>query len=288
MAVGVVLSGGDGDGTLGIKAIKERGGLTLGPGRRRIRPRSIPTCRRAPSPAGFVDFAVPGGEDGRQARRVRPQPRIWSTAGGVGAARAEGGDAPRRRQEIYAILRNQVGHDFCGYKTKTFLRRVQRRMQVMQLDSDRGLCRAGCGRTPQEVRALFRDLLINVTNFFRDADAFESAGAAWWCRSCSRARGADDTVRVWVPGCATGEEVFSIAILLREHMDTAHRAAARADLRHRHRRARARRGPRRPLSGGAAGQRLAGAAGAVLHRGRRQLSCSARRCASSASSRRTA
>ncbi len=112
-----------------------------------------------------------------------------------------------------------MGHDFPGYEPKTFLRRVQRRMQVAQAGDDRGLfdrLRAD----PAEVGALFRDLLINaVTSFFRDADAFETLGRTV-VPKLFEGRDANDTIRIWVPGCATGEEVYSIAILMREHIET--------------------------------------------------------------------
>ena len=171
--------------------------------------------------------------------------------------------------EIYAILRNQIGHDFSGYKTKTFLRRVQRRMQVTQLDTIEAYVER-LRQEPHEVDALFRDLLINVTNFFRDADAFE----AWRdlvIPKLFEGRGADDTVRVWVPGCATGEEVFSIAMLLREQMDrltAVPRVQIFATDIDERALAVARAGP---LSGSAAGKCLAGASRALLHRRRRQL-----------------
>ena len=110
-----------------------------------------------------------------------------------------------------------MGHDFSGYKTKTFFRRVQRRMQVNRLDTMEGYVEQ-LRRDPKEVAALFRDLLINVTNFFRDADAFDALRDQVIPKMFD-GRGADETVRVWVPGCATGEEVFSIAMLMREHMD---------------------------------------------------------------------
>ena len=119
-------------------------------------------------------------------------------------------------QEIYAILRKRVGHDFAGYKEKTFMRRVQRRMQVLQIGS-LGLRRAAAPG-PDEAMLLFRDLLIGVTSFFRDAEAFEVIEGTV-IPSLFENVGAADTVRVWVPGCATGEEAYSIAILLREHMD---------------------------------------------------------------------
>ncbi len=216
-AVGVVLSGGDGDGTLGVKAIKERGGLTLaqvGDGAAPLYP-SMPNSAIA---SGMVDLAVPVHEMGA---RLAEFARSLHLADAMAHyARRGDGDRPLKqaRDEICIILRNQIGHDFSGYKEKTFLRRVQRRMQVNRLDLlDSYIERLR--QDPKEVSALFRDLLINVTNFFRDADAFKVLEIQV-IPSLFAGRGADDAVRVWVPGCATGEEVFSIAILMREHMDT--------------------------------------------------------------------
>ena len=216
-AAGIVLSGGDGDGTLGVKAIKEYGGLTLaqvrdgrGPGHPSMPDSAIAT--------GYIDFAIPVDEMG--ARLVQFANDL-ATPGGplaVFGDPADDGTFADARTKIYAILRNQVGHDFSGYKTKTFLRRVQRRMQVSQVETPDAYVTL-LDSDPAEVRALFRDLLINVTSFFRDTEAFENL-ATLVIPKLFEGRGATETVRVWVPGCATGEEVYSIAILLREHMDT--------------------------------------------------------------------
>ncbi|MBL6459404.1 PAS domain-containing protein [Belnapia sp. T6] len=215
-AAGVVLSGGDGDGTLGVKAIKERGGITLA----QVADGHGPNHPDMPNSAiatGLVDLALPADEMGPHlvefARGLQVLDGIVATSGPT----EQGPALDEARQEICTILRNQVGHDFAGYKSKTFLRRVQRRMQVRQLDTVEGYLEL-LRQDPQEVNALFRDLLISVTNFFRDADAFEAL-AATVVPKLFEGRGADEVVRVWVPGCATGEEVFSLAILLREHMD---------------------------------------------------------------------
>jgi two-component system CheB/CheR fusion protein len=216
-AVAVVLSGGDSDGTLGTKAVKERGGLTLA----QVPNGSGPAHPDMPESAistGFVDFAIPADEMGTKiAQFARSLGMLETMAANVGEEDSESAVA-RARNEICAILRNQVGHDFIGYKPKTFTRRVQRRMQVLQIDTMDAYIEC-LRREPKEVRALFRDLLINVTNFFRDVDAFEKLNQTV-IPKLFEGRGANDTVRVWVPGCATGEEVFSIAILMREHMDT--------------------------------------------------------------------
>ncbi|HEY1878401.1 MAG TPA: CheR family methyltransferase [Caulobacteraceae bacterium] len=216
-AAGVVLSGGDGDGTLGVKAIKERGGLTLaqvGNGH----PPQHPSMPDSAIASGMIDLAIPVSEMGT---RLAEFSRSFAALDGIatGEPRAEGVREIREaRQEIYAILRNQIGHDFSGYKEKTFLRRVSRRVQVNRLDT-LGAYVERLRQEPAEAAALFRDLLINVTNFFRDADAFKALETEVVPKLFAD-RGADDVVRVWVPGCATGEEVFSIAILLREYMDS--------------------------------------------------------------------
>ena len=125
--------------------------------------------------------------------------------------------AEAARREICTILRGQVGHDFTGYKEKTFLRRVQRRMQVVQLvELPAYIDRLRHDR--EEVNLLFRDLLIGVTTFFRDPEAFAALDTDV-IPKLLEAGNASESVRVWVPGCATGEEVYSIAILLREHTE---------------------------------------------------------------------
>lgn len=210
-AASVVLSGGDGDGTLGTKAIKERGGLTFA----QVADGHGPSHSSMPDSAistGLVDFAIPVDEMGAKLAEFA---RLLAQADEGAGSEAEHSAA---RQEICAVLRNQIGHDFSGYKSKTFFRRVQRRMQVTQLGSQDAYVQR-LKEDPKEVGALFRDLLINVTNFFRDTEAFERLRSIV-IPKLFEGRGAEDAVRVWVPGCATGEEVYSIAILLREHMDT--------------------------------------------------------------------
>jgi two-component system CheB/CheR fusion protein len=121
------------------------------------------------------------------------------------------------RLKICAILRAQVGHDFSGYRDRTFLRRVQRRMQVVSAATVHDYI-ARLQADHDEVVLLFRDLLIRVTSFFRDQDTFATLEAQVIPRLFS-GKQADGAVRVWVPGCATGEEAYSLAMLLREHMD---------------------------------------------------------------------
>ena len=123
-------------------------------------------------------------------------------------------DAAEHLIEISALLRKAVGHDFSEYKEKTFVRRIQRRMQVLHLDSVREYLEE-LRANSKELELLFRDLLIGVTQFFRDPSAFEALQTKA-IPNLIAGKGPDDQVRIWVPGCATGEEAYSIAILLKE------------------------------------------------------------------------
>lgn len=212
-AAGVVLSGGDSDGTLGVKAIKEHGGLTLAQVQDGAGPRN-PDMPKSAIASGLIDLALPAEEMGpKLIEFARGFEKLGSLEERLDKDAAE---ARAAQAEIYRLLRSQTGHDFSGYKTKTFHRRVRRRMQLLQIDTI-GTYVERLRADPDETMALFRDLLINVTNFFRDAEAFRSLEETV-IPSILEGRGASDSVRVWVPGCATGEEVFSIAILIRERM----------------------------------------------------------------------
>ncbi len=209
-AIGIILSGTGHDGALGLKAIKARGGMTLAQGSDGTAPQheGMPSSAIA---TGAVDLIVPV--------QNMPQVLLTTVTGPAIGENAEAlpPDTDGARLRICESIRKQLGHDFSQYKDKTFLRRVQRRMQVLELatladyaalvEADRG-----------EVVLLFRDLLIGVTTFFRDANAFEAVQRVVVPRLFD-GKGSTDTVRVWVPGCATGEEAFSLAILLREHLD---------------------------------------------------------------------
>jgi two-component system CheB/CheR fusion protein len=211
-AVGVILSGTGHDGSLGLKAIRTRGGLTLA----QASDGSAPEHSGMPDSAvamGAVDVLVSVDEmprhilTARDARRTQP-----STARG---------NAPRMHQVQMAIselLRSHMGHDFSQYKEQTFMRRVQRRMQVLGL-TDFDEYRARLETDREQVVLLFRALLISMTSFFRDEATFALLKQSVIPR-LFEGKDADSQVRIWVPGCATGEEAYSLAILLREHMDT--------------------------------------------------------------------
>lgn len=209
-AVAIVLSGSGSDGALGIKAVKENGGLTLAQGSdgTEAQFKDMPEAAMA---TGLVDLVLPV-EDiagrllayARSGEQLTETPEITLTS-----------NAAELRQ-IYSLVRARVGHDFSRYKERTFLRRVQRRMQVLQLSRLEDYVKR-LQQDSNEATLLFRDLLIGVTHFFRDREAF--AALETFVPRLFEGKGADDTVRVWVPGCATGEEAYSIAILLREYTD---------------------------------------------------------------------
>ena len=204
-AVSVILSGADSDGTLGTKAVKEAGGLTLAQVADGHGPKhpSMPATAIA---AGFVDLAVPVEEmGGKIAEFAEDFLKPDGTA-------IYDGSWDQARQDICAVLRTQTGHDFSGYKPKTFVRRAQRRMHLAQLATVEAYVE-WLRQNPKEVQALFRDLLISVTDFFRDQEPFEKLKQLVIPKLFEN-RGAEDTIRVWVPGCATGEEVYSLGILL--------------------------------------------------------------------------
>src|SRR3546814_6105779 len=114
---------------------------------------------------------------------------------------------------IASLLRARTGHDFSGYKNNTILRRIHRRMQVLRID-DPAAFYERLREEPQQVDLLFQDLRIGVTNLFRDPQAFEALECVVIPKLFEN-RKPDETIRVWVPGCSTGEEAYSIAMLLR-------------------------------------------------------------------------
>lgn len=214
-AVGIVLSGAGSDGTLGVKAIKEEGGLTIAQGQGGTGPAhdSMPLSVVA---SGLVDLVLPVEQIGAKLQQYVSSQLTLETLVGQTKPRQTAEGLTGGLQDVYAVLRRRVGHDFRSYKEQTFVRRVQRRMQVRQvaaLPEYVDLLR----QDTDEARLLFRDLLIGVTSFFRDAEAFEAIRTSV-IPLLFESAGASDTIRAWVPGCATGEEAYSLALLLREHM----------------------------------------------------------------------
>ncbi len=209
-SIGVVLAGTGGDGTLGVATLKDHGGLALAEKVARERSDQLIDSN---TPAAIADFGLSAEEipDHIQvyARHLR---RLEERQGFDEILAAAAGPLSR----IADILRSRTGNDFHGYKQNTFLRRVQRRMQVVQIGEISAY--VDFLRTDvDEAQNLFNDLLIGVTEFFRDKREFEVLETQVIPR-IFESKGAGQQVRIWVLGCATGEEAYSIGILLREHM----------------------------------------------------------------------
>ncbi len=209
-AIGVVLSGTGHDGALGLKAIKTRGGLTLAQGVNGTAPEYSGMPESAVA-TGAVDLHVPVEEMPGHILAAR-QLRVKSLHETQTAP-----DLDKIRLTICGILRSRLGHDFSQYKLQTFMRRVQRRMQVLRLTNYNNYI-ARLEADHAEVTLLFRDLLISVTSFFRDAQAFAVLERDF-IPGLFKGKDASSDLRIWVPGCATGEEAYSLAILLSEHME---------------------------------------------------------------------
>ncbi|HSB72459.1 MAG TPA: chemotaxis protein CheB [Candidatus Methylomirabilis sp.] len=209
-AIGIVLSGTGSDGTLGVRAIKGEAGMAMVQTPESTEHDGMP---RSAIATGLVDFVLPPAEMpaqliayvahafGKPTRPVSPPP-----------AKVE--DALKK---ICVLLRAQTGHDFSQYKQTTIVRRVERRLAVHQIAQLDGYVRY-LQQNPAEVDALFRDLLIGVTSFFRDPEAC-AALEAQGIPLLFAGKPADAVIRVWVPGCSTGEEAYTLAILLQERLE---------------------------------------------------------------------
>lgn len=207
--IGLVLGETDGDGVLGITAIKEAGGLTLAVANR---PTDEMEFSHSAHPAAVADYVLSAADlSERIALYVRHYYRLSEAAADGARAATEA----EKLAQIATILRNTTGHDFHGYKRATFMRRVQRRMQVVQADSVAAYVEALRTRS-DEAQQLFNDLLIGVTQFFRDRREFEFLETQIIPKLFAD-KGRGDQLRVWVLGCSTGEEAYSLAILLREY-----------------------------------------------------------------------
>ena len=210
-AVGIILSGVGSDGTSGVRTIKEHGGLTLAEAEFDSTAKS--GMPRSAVSTGLVDHVLPVEE--MAAKLIAYQQHLT----GIEERKDTDGirqDGRDHLATITTLLRSRVDHDFSGYKEKTLTRRIQRRMQVLQIATFAEYAEHLRGE-PLEGQALFRELLIGVTQFFRDPEAFEALRTTAIPPLLAAKRNGDP-VRVWVSGCATGEEVYSIAILLKEAM----------------------------------------------------------------------
>jgi len=191
--IGIVLSGTGTDGALGLKAIKDRGGLTIAQGEDGTAPLFSGMPQSAVA-AGAIDIQLSAEEIGpRLALAIADIRRSDQSSATHDAERSE-----RLRLEIAALLHAQLNHDFSGYKPSSFMHRVQRRVNLLQLANLEAYIDY-LKATPAEATLLFRDLLISVTSFFRDAESF-SAIETEVISALFKDKSPTEEVRVWVPG----------------------------------------------------------------------------------------
>src|SRR5437763_5069123 len=211
--IGIVLSGTGSDGTAGLRAIKAAGGLTFAQTEASAKFDAMP---RSAIRSGFVDIVLPPDAIAGEIRRIADQPYIRRPL-----ADAEQVEKKAYRQaddlgRIFLSLKKQMGVDFSAYKQSTLIRRVNRRMALHQIEELSHYARY-LRNNKKEIEALFDDLLINVTRFFRDETLFRALKKRFLpilLRNKKKERQRE--LRVWVPGCATGEEVYSLAICILE------------------------------------------------------------------------
>ena len=208
-AISIILSGMGSDGTSGLKAVKSELGLVIVQNPISAKFNNMPLSAIA---TGLVDYVLAPEDIPEQLlnytyKRIRnfqiekPFPE---------------GKLPGPFQKIFVLLRTQTGHDFSLYKNNTIYRRVEKRMDINQIKNISDYVQF-LQNNPREIESLFKELLIGVTNFFRDHESFDSLKRI--LLELLKKKPNNSQIRIWVPGCSTGEEAYSIAIILRECME---------------------------------------------------------------------
>jgi two-component system CheB/CheR fusion protein len=209
-AIGIILSGTGSDGTLGVRAIKGEGGMVMAQDTASTEFNGMP---RSAIDTGLVDYTLPPSEMPAQliayALHTASNPRV---PGILPTPKAESAI-----KKVFILLRTHTGHDFSQYKPSTIYRRIERRMAVSRIETVDDYVKY-LQQMPTEVAALFRDLLIGVTSFFRDPEAF-SVLERQAIPLLFQGKPAGASIRVWAVGCSTGEEAYSLAFLLAEHVE---------------------------------------------------------------------
>jgi len=205
-AIGMILSGMGTDGTLGVKAIKEKHGMVM--------VQDIASAKFSEMPqsaisTGVVDYIAP--PDQLPEKLIAYVPRVVTIPSERPPKPAK---EPPAMEKILTLVRERTGQDFSLYKRSMVYRRIERRMGVHHIDSINEYVQY-LQKNEQEIMLLFKDLLIGVTNFFRDREAWESLKQEIMSKLLSNKEGGS-MIRVWAPGCSTGEEAYSLAIVLKE------------------------------------------------------------------------
>jgi two-component system, chemotaxis family, CheB/CheR fusion protein len=206
-AIGVILSGTASDGALGMRAIKGEGGITMAQDPATARYDGMP---RAAIGAGAIDVVLPIEQLAAEITKIGRHPYVRLPSVDL----AEDGDQLKR---IFFLLRQASGVDFTYYKHATIKRRLKRRMVLHKLERLQDYVRL-LQHTAGEIDALYQDMLIHVTGFFREPEAFVALREVVFPAMLA-GRPHDLPIRIWIPGCSTGEETYSIAIALCEYLD---------------------------------------------------------------------
>ena len=212
-AIGIILSGTASDGVIGMESIKAEGGITFAQDEASAK---YPEMPRNAAAAGCVDLVLTPKAMAQELARIGKHPYVAETREKKTSASETSKDYPR----IFALLRKMTEVDFSFYKQATIQRRIARRMALHKMQT-LGEYIEYLQHTPKEVEALYQDLLIKVTGFFREPDSFKALkNKILPAIDENRLRNAP--IRIWVPGCSTGEEAYSIAMSLVEYMQGAH------------------------------------------------------------------
>ncbi|MDB5345205.1 MAG: cheBR, two-component system, chemotaxis family, CheB/CheR fusion protein [Schlesneria sp.] len=210
MAVAVVLSGGGTDGALGLQEIKAVGGVTIVQDERSARHSAMP---RSADATGCADFVLPPDQIARELIRLKDHGAFLPISD---REREQEQDEIITFPKIFHLLRQRTGADFTHYKRPTIRRRIARRMALCAIDRIEDYVTL-LQQRPDEQYALYQDFLIRVTRFFRDPTTFDVLQSTVF-PNLLRNRSVENPIRIWVAGCSTGEEVYSIAIALLEIM----------------------------------------------------------------------
>jgi two-component system CheB/CheR fusion protein len=217
-AIGVILSGTGSDGAVGLRAIKNAGGLTFAQDEQSAQHAGMPHSAVV---AGAVDLVLPAGKIAAELARIARHPYVESSP--TSADDADPAPEGAGLRQILRILQSATGTDFHGYKPATVRRRVARRMLLQHSETFASYARH-LRQHPAEVQALHDDLFVTVTRFFRDPDVFHALVRTVFPRLL-KDRPRNTPIRIWTPGCATGEEAYSILIALTEFLETTKRGA---------------------------------------------------------------
>lgn len=208
-SVGIILSGYGSDGSIGLKAIKANGGIGIAQDPSTAGSDSMPVSAIN---TGLVDLVL--------APEEMPEKLLSYTKSSKNILKkilSSEDETIKTLMKIFILIRNRTGHDFSQYKKSTINRRISRRMNIHQIDELSQYLKY-LQENPQEINLLFKEFLINVTSFFRDPEAFESLKKGV-LKGMIESKSDEDILRIWVPGCSSGEEVYSIGIIIKELLD---------------------------------------------------------------------